>query len=149
MGMTNTGTELSRWSRWAACITWLAAGWVMSGCMSSFRSPEGFQHIELVPMDSAHVNVTIIWLTKKGDAPLRLVGRVISQPGVEDTTTSHVIVTLLDRDGHELRRETVNFEPRQIPQRTRPPPPVSLFRLELDPVPLGTARIEARAWDGA
>jgi hypothetical protein len=126
LAMKSTDTDKSWWSRLVAFTILLAAGLCVSGCMLSFRSPEGFEHIELVPIDSAKVNVTIIWLTKKHDEPLRLIGRVIRQPDVKDTTASYVVVTFWDGKGRELRQETVYFDPRQIPQRPRPPPGFSV-----------------------
>jgi hypothetical protein len=59
---------------------------------------------------------------------------------------SHLIVSLRDASGAELRAIPIDFSPRQIPQHRRPSA-VSSYRCLLDPLPFNTATIVVSARD--
>lgn len=123
------------------------AGAILAGWATPFRAPPDVAHIKLERADSSVVMVEKIWLERK-KGPLVLSGYVLKRLGAEDTTGTHLDVTLFDSDGHVLRRTVEHFEPRQIPNRYRRPDDAS-YRIALDPLPAGTARIEVRAHEGS
>lgn len=116
------------------------------GCATPFRAPPDITHIKLEGADSPVVVVGKIWLERKG-GPLVLKGYVLKRLEAEDTTRTHLDVTLYDAAGVVLRSTVEHFEPRQIPRRHRQPDYAS-YSVPLDPLPSGTARIEVRAHDG-
>lgn len=122
-----------------------AAGAILAGCATPFRAPADVAHIQLERGDSAAVIVEKIWLERK-DGPLVVRGYVLKRLGAEDTTGTHLDVTIYDALGQVLRRTVAYFEPRAIrPHGSRPG--VAAYRVPLDPLPGGTARIEVRAHD--
>lgn len=66
---------------------------------------------------------------------------------IQDTTQTHLDVILYDAAGLVLRSTMEHFEPRQIPVRYSWPN-YATYRVSLDPLPVGTARIEVRAHEG-
>lgn len=119
----------------------------LAGCATPFRAPPDVANIKLVRFDSPLVSVEKIWLERK-HGPLVVTGYVIKGLSTEDTTGTHLDVTLLDAGGQVLRSTVEHFEPRQIPNRTRQPD-FATYRVQLDPLPPGTDRIEVRAHEGA
>lgn len=124
-----------------------ATGVILAGCVTPFRAPPDVAHIKLERADSPVVMVEKIWLERK-KGPLVLSGYVLKRLGTEDTTGTHLDVTLFDAAGRVLRSTMEHFEPRQIPNRYRRPADAS-YRIALDPLPAGTARIEVRAHEGS
>ena len=130
----------------AAPWSLILAAAVLAGCATPFRPPHDVAHIKLERADSPVVVVEKIWLERKGE-PLVLKGYVIKRIEAEDTTGTHLDVTLYDSAGGVLRRTVEHFAPRQIPRRSRPPDYAS-YSVLLDPLPSGTERIEVRAHEG-
>jgi hypothetical protein len=129
-------------------ILWLMAfaAVALAGCATPFRAPPDVAHIRLERADSPVVVVEKIWLERK-EGPLVLKGYVLKRLEAEDTTRTHLDVTLYDAAGAVLRRTVEHFEPRQIPDRNRRPDDAT-YRVVLDPLPSGTVRIEVRAHEG-
>ena len=127
-----------------ACIS--LALLVLAGCATPFRAPPGLRDIKLDRVGSPVVEVEKIWLERK-EGPLVLKGYVLKRLAAEDTTQTHLDVTLYDSAGRVLRATVVHFEPRQIPRRYRRPDYAS-YGVPLDPLPAGTVRIEVRAHEG-
>jgi hypothetical protein len=129
-------------------ILWLMAfaAVALAGCATPFRAPPDVAHIRLERADSPVVVVEKIWLERK-EGPLVLKGYVLKRLEAEDTTRTHLDVTLYDAAGAVLRRTVEHFEPRQIPERNRRPDDAT-YRVVLDPLPSGTVRIEVRAHEG-
>lgn len=123
-----------------------AAGLLLAGCATPFRAPPDVAHIQLSRGDSPVVQVEKIWLERK-NGPLVVRGYVLKRLEAEDTTQTHLDVTLYDANGNVLRRSVEQFEPRQIPRRYRRPDDAS-YRVVLDPLPTGTVRIEVSAHEG-
>ena len=116
-------------------------------CATPFRAPPDVAHLRLDRVDSPLVRVEKIWLERK-QGPLVIIGYVVKRLETKDTTGTHLDVTLYDANGRVLRHTVEQFEPRQIPRRYRRPDYAS-YRVGLDPLPAGTARIEVRAHEGA
>lgn len=119
----------------------------LAGCATPFRAPPDMANVILERVDSPLVRVEKIWLERK-NGPLVVTGFVLKRFETEDTTGTHLDVTLYDAAGQVLRRTVEHFEPRQIPRRYRRPDDAT-YRVTLDPLPDGTARIEVRAHEGA
>lgn len=117
-----------------------------AGCATPFRAPSDVAHIQLEQIDSPIVRVEKVRLERKESA-LIVTGYVVKRLDVKDTSRTHLDVTLLDADGRTLRETVEHFEPRQIPRRYRRPDSVT-YRITLDPLPAGTARIVVRAHEG-
>jgi len=119
----------------------------LAGCATPFRAPADVAHIRLDRVDSPLVRVEKIWLERK-NGPLVVTGYVIKRLETEDTTGTHLDMILYAGDGRVLRSTVEHFEPRQIHRRWRRPD-YATYRVTLDPLPTGTARIEVRAHEGA
>jgi len=124
-----------------------AAGALLAGCATPFRAPPDVAHIKLERVDSPVVVVEKIWLERK-NGPLVVTGYIIRQFQAEDTTQTHLDVALYDEAGRVLRKTVEHFEPQQLRRQGRRPP-YGTYRVVLDPLPAGTARIEVRAHEGA
>lgn len=118
----------------------------LAGCATPFRAPPDVAHIKLERVDSPVVIVEKIWLERK-KGPLVVTGYVLKRLEVEDTTQTHLDVTLYDSAGQVLRQTVEHFTPRQIPRRYRRPDD-AVYRVPLDPLPPGTVRIEVQAHEG-
>lgn len=123
------------------------AGAILAGCATPFRAPPDVAHLTLDRVDSPLVRVEKIWLERK-KGPLVVTGYVLRRLDTEDTTGTHLDVTLFDASGRALRSTVEHFEPRQIPRRYRRPDDAT-YRVSLDPLPAGTTRIEVRAHEGS
>ncbi len=124
----------------------LLASAALAGCATPFRAPPDVAHIKLERVDSPVVMVEKIWLERK-NGPLVIKGYIVKRLDAEDTTQTHLDVTLYDATGAVLRSTVEHFEPRQIPRRYRRPDYAS-YSVPLDPLPSGTVRIEVRAHEG-
>lgn len=119
---------------------------IFTGCPTPFRAPTDVANIELVRGDSPVVRVEKIWLERK-KGPLVVKGYIVKRLDAEDTTQTHLHVTLFDGTGAVLRSTVEYFEPRQIPHTNRRQDFAS-YRVVLDPLPATTTRIEVRAHEG-
>ncbi len=119
---------------------------LLAGCATPFRAPPDVRDIKLERIGSPVVEVDKIWLERKA-GPLVLKGSVIKELAAVDTTQTHLHVTLYDPAGRVLRSTVEHFEPRQIRRQWRRPG-FGTYRIVLDPLPAGTARIEVRAHEG-
>ncbi len=124
----------------------LLASAALAGCATPFRAPPDVAHIKLERADSPVVVVEKIWLERK-KGPLVVKGYVVKRLEAEDTTQTHLDVTLYNAAGAVLRSSVEHFEPRQIPRRYRRPDDAS-YSVQLDPLPSETVRIEVRAHEG-
>lgn len=124
-----------------------AAVIIAAGCVTPFRAPSDVAHIKLDRVDSPLVSVEKTWLERK-KGPLVVTGFVLKELSTNDTTGTHLDVTLFDAAGRVLRSTVEHFEPRQISRRYRRPDDAT-YRVPLDPLPLGTVRIEVRAHEGS
>lgn len=122
------------------------AGLLLAGCATPFRAPPDVAHLQLERVDSPMVVVEKIWLERKG-GQLVVTGYVIKRLEADDTTRTHLDVSLYDATGQVLRRSVEQFEPRTIPSRVRWRDSAT-YRVPLDPLPAGTVRIEVRAHEG-
>ena len=120
---------------------------LLAGCATPFRAPPDVRDIKLERVGSSVVEVEKIWLERKA-GPLTLKGYVLKHLMADDTTQTHLDVTLYDSAGRVLRATVEQFEPRQILGRFRRPA-YGTYEVVLDPLPAGTARIEVRAHEGA
>jgi len=118
----------------------------LAGCATPFRAPPDVAHIKLERIDSPVVRVEKIWLERKKGS-LVVKGYVLKRLEAEDTTQTHLDVTLYGEADQVLRSTVEHFEPRQIPRRYRRPGDAA-YRVVLDPLPTGTTRIEVRAHEG-
>lgn len=118
----------------------------LAGCATPFRAPPDVANIRLERIDSPVVIVEKIWLERK-NGPLIVKGSVLKRLSANDTTQTHLDVTLYGQNGQVLRSTIENFEPRQIRRQWRRPG-FGSYRVVLDPLPAGTARIEVRAHEG-
>ena len=127
---------------------WLVilAAAALAGCATPFRAPPDVAHIKLDRADTPVVVVEKIWLERK-NGPLVVKGFSVKRLEAEDTTHTHLDLTLYDATGAVLRSSVEHFEPHQIPRRTRLPNYAS-YSVPLDPLPKGTVRIEVRAHEG-
>lgn len=124
----------------------LSVALALAGCATPFRAPPDVAHIKLDRSNSPVVVVEKIWLERK-KGPLVVKGYIVKRLEAEDTTQTHLDVTLYAADGRVLRSIVEHFEPRQIQRRLRPPDYAS-YSVPLDPLPSGTVRIEVRAHEG-
>lgn len=119
------------------------AALLTSGCTTPFRSPPDLAHVRLQGVDSPVIRVEKIWLERK-DGQVAVRGYVLRRLAATDTTGTHLDVTLYDAGGRVLRTSRETFSPKQIVRRHRGPDYAS-YRVALDPLPQGVARIEVRA----
>ncbi|HRE05709.1 MAG TPA: hypothetical protein PKX00_08875 [Opitutaceae bacterium] len=119
---------------------------LFAGCAIPFRAPSDVAAIQLERVDSPTVIVEKIWLERKS-GQLVVKGYVLKRLNAGDTDDTHLDVTLYDAQGQELRSTVDHFEPRHLMRRFRRPPYGS-YRVPLDPLPVGTLRIQVRAHEG-
>jgi hypothetical protein len=124
----------------------LLATLFLTACATPFRAPPDVAHIKLERIDSPVVIVEKIWLERRS-GPLTLKGYVLKRLSADDTTQTHLDVTLYDEAGRVLRTSVERFTPQRIVRRFRQRPYAS-YSVNLDPLPPGTARIEVRAHEG-
>lgn len=118
----------------------------LTGCASFLRTPSNLAHVKLETVDSPVVLTETVWLERKDDIVV-VTGYVVKRLGVNDTTATHLDITLLDGTGQVLREIGAHFEPKQIPRRYRRPD-YATYRVPLAPLPAGTALIIVRAHEG-
>jgi hypothetical protein len=118
----------------------------LAACATPFRAPASAAHIKLERVDSPVIIVEKIWLEQK-QGPLAVTGYVIRRLEANDTTKTHLDVTLFDSAGRVLRSTIEHFEPRQINDRFRRHGDAR-YRVELQIPPAEIARIEVRAHEG-
>lgn len=120
----------------------------LAGCLAPFRTPSDVAHVRLSTADSASVIVDKVWLERPEGSPLTLTGYVIRRQGADDTTATRLEISLLDVSGRSLHTTRVDFEPRQIPRRYRPPAATAVFRHVIGALPGETTAISVTAVDG-
>jgi len=127
--------------------TGLLAALLLGGCLSMSAPPAGPASPSLTKVDSARVTLWNISLGKKA-GQVFLYGHVFRRyPAAdEDTTHTHLAITLFNAGGERLRELTADFEPRQIPHGYRGPG-YSAFAVPMDVLPEGTMRIQIQARD--
>lgn len=119
---------------------------LLTGCVNFMRTPPDLAQIKREHANSAKVVVRSFELIHYEGQTL-LVGKVGRLFFDADTSKTHLDVTLFAADGSALRSLTTEFNPRQI-YRGHRMPGSSSYRIALDPLPPGLARIEVRAHDG-
>ncbi len=118
----------------------------LAACATPFRAPASATHIKLERVHSPVILVEKIWLEQK-HGPLAVTGYVIRRLEADDTTKTHLDVTLFDSTGRVLRSTVEHFEPRQINDRFRRHSDAR-YRVELQLPPAEISRIEVRAHEG-
>lgn len=120
----------------------------LAACATPFRAPASAAHIKLERVDSPVILIEKIWLEQK-QGPLAVTGYVLKRLDANDTTRTHLDVTLFDSAGRVLRSTVEQFAPRQIPPpRFRNRHSDAQYRVELGLPPAEIARIEVRAHEG-
>ena len=119
---------------------------LLAGCATPFRAPADVAHIILERGDSPVVRVDKIWLDREGGT-LFVRGYVMKRLEADDTSRTHLDVTLYDATGRVLRSTVEHFEPRQIPRQIRRSALAS-YDVALDPLPEGVAKISVMAHEG-
>ncbi len=127
------------------CLIPLVIG-LLAGCTTPYRAPSDVAHIRLAPVDSAVVKVEKIWLERDA-GQLVVTGYLLKLLGAGDLRGTHLDVTLYDANGAVLRRTQVPFSPADLTPTFRPHSH-GKYRVDLDPLPAGTATIEVRAHEG-
>lgn len=113
-------------------------------CASGWRRPAGTEGIDLRWSDSAQIEVGYAWLEQQGDE-IVVRGHVSRRFEGTDTTRSYLRIAEIGANGQRLRVARVEFEPKRLSRRSKPPHPVGYFRYPLSsPVHLvQELRIEA------
>jgi hypothetical protein len=117
-----------------------------TGCFSVPRTPPDLVSIRCDTVDSARVAVPYAELIRVNDQVV-LVGKVGRVYWGADTSATHLDVAMYAADGSVLRALVAEFTPRQI-YGGRHLSGRSEFRVVLESLPLGLARIEVRAHEG-
>lgn len=119
---------------------------VLGGCVSP-PPPPGAENITISRINSPIVTLWKVRWKSQGKAPA-LSGEVLRHyPAAgEDTTRSHLSITLFAARGAPLRVLQAEFEPRQIPPSLRSTG-YSTFTVPLTDLPGGTTRIEIRVYE--
>lgn len=125
----------------------MLAGLALAGCVTPFRAPAEASHITLERVDSPIVLIEKMWLEQK-QGSLAVTGYVIRRMDTDETTQTHLDVTLFDSAGRVLRSTVEHFEPRQIRVSRFRRHRDAQYRVELKLPPAGIARIEVRAHEG-
>jgi hypothetical protein len=128
-------------------LVFALAAFGLAGCVTPFRAPADAAHIKLERVDSPVVIVEKIWLERK-TGPLAVTGYVIKRLQADDTTQTHLDVTLYDTTGRALRSTVEHFEPRQIRSRVHRHDDAR-YHVMFDVPPENIARIEVRAHEGS
>jgi hypothetical protein len=122
------------------------ASFALTGCVTPFRAPADAAHIALERVDSPVVIVEKIWLERK-HGPLAVTGYVIKRLDADDTTKTHLDVTLFDSKGGVLRSTVEHFEPQDIRRRYGRHTD-GRYHVEILTPPGEVSRIEVRAHEG-
>jgi hypothetical protein len=123
-----------------------AIGTILTGCTSPFQRSQ--DHIKVEVFDSPVVIMEHISLDRRDGVSI-LTGSVVKRTDIKDTAQTHLDVTCYDAAGQVLLLRTMeHFEPRQIPAKSSRPN-YATYRVILNSIPAGTARIEVRAHEGA
>jgi hypothetical protein len=127
--------------------TGLPAALLLGGCLSMSAPPPELASLSLTKVNSARVYLWNVRL-KKEHGRLFLYGQVFRQHPVadEDTSRTHLTITLFDSRGEPLRERPAEFEPRRIPHGYRVPGH-SVLSVPLDMLPEHTSCIQVRAYD--
>lgn len=115
----------------------------LAGCATPFQAPPDVGHIQLDRVDFPIINIHKIWL-ERDPGILVVRGYVRKQLRVDDTTRTHLDVTLYDDFGEVLRSNVAQFAPSRIPRRPTHAP----YLIVLDRLPKDTVRIEVKALEG-
>ena len=118
----------------------------LTGCVMFMSTPADLASIKREHVNSEKVSVRDFELIRYEDQ-LLLVGKVGRIYFDADTSRTHLDVTLYAADGSVLRALTSEFNPRQVYRGYRMAG-TSSYRVVLDPLPPGLARVEVRAHDG-
>lgn len=110
------------------------------------RTPPDLSYIVREHANSDKVKVRDFEVVRY-EGQLLLAGKVGRQFFDADTSKTHLDVTLHAPDGSVLRALTSDFNPRQVSRGHRMPGSSS-YRVVLDPLPPGLARVVVRAHDG-
>ncbi len=119
----------------------------LTGCASFQQVPAEVAQIKLDRVDSSRVFIARATFARD-HGQLVLLGSVMRKVGVEDTTRTHLAVTLFDENGNMLREIPARFAPQDIPRGPKMSG-WSEYRIPLAPVPADTSRIEIRACEDA
>ncbi len=117
----------------------------LAGCATPYRPPADVAHLELRHTDSPSVHVEKLWLDRQ-DGALALHGFVVGLRAAPVAQAAHLDVRIFDAAGTLLREALVPVAPEPAPADPRLHRDTR-YRVGLDPLPVGAARIEVRAHD--
>ena len=119
----------------------------LGGCLAMPAPPPGLPSLSVTKVNSARVTLWNVWFENR-DGRLFLCGHVFRHyPATnEDTSGSHLTITLFSATSERLRELPAEFEPRQIPRGSRGAG-YSVFAVPLDVLPESTNHIQIRAYD--
>ena len=117
---------------------------LLAGCVLLAPTPPQAEQVKIMRVSSPVVEVERSRIIRdKGQ--LVLFGQASKQLGAQDTSRTHLEVTLFDTNGAVLRKSVEHFSPAQIPWGGHRMHGHSQIRIVLDPLPPSTAVIEVRA----
>ncbi len=118
-----------------------------AGCALISPTPPEAANLKIERLSSPVVNVERSRIIRD-HGQLVLFGYVAKQLGVQDTTSTHLDVTLRDAQGAILRQSVEHFTPAQIPWGGHRMHGHSQIRVVLDPLPPTATTVEVRAHEG-
>jgi hypothetical protein len=119
----------------------------VGGCLAPPALPPELAALALTKVNSPKVTLWTVRLERK-DGRFLLSGHAFRHyPAAgEDTSRTHLVITLFDAAGKRLRELPADFAPRQIPHGYRGPG-YSVFSIPLEQLPADTYCIQVRAVD--
>jgi hypothetical protein len=119
---------------------------LVAGCSSIPTQFGGTWPLPAERQSSAAVELARPIVKKDADGYL-ISGFLNRQFGAATTAHSHVDVRFVNAHGRVLKEESVGFEPRELPPRTRLQAPSAQYELRVRELPEGTTRISVVADD--
>ena len=128
-------------------LVFVAVALVSGGCTAVDTNVPEAARVSFTKVDSPIVGIGSTQLERQ-NGRLVLSGYVVRRwpAASDDTTKSHVKITLIDAHGAVLRTVATEFEPRVIPHGHKMPG-YAKFLAELEPLPDAASRIEIRAYE--
>jgi hypothetical protein len=119
---------------------------LLGGCLA-LPVPPDLASLQLSKVNSPRVTLWNTWFEKRSGQPFLCGHAFRRHPAAdEDTTGTHLRLTLYDRQGRSLQVLPAELVPRQIPRGARRAG-YSSFAVPLNELPAAAARIEVQAYD--
>jgi len=113
---------------------------LLAGCSSIPTQFGGTWPLPAERQSSAAINLARPIVKREADGYV-ISGFLSRQFGAATTAQSHVDVRFVGADGRVLKEESAEFEPRDLPPRTRRQAPSAQYELRVRELPWGTTRI--------